>query len=306
MKNTQMNPLVSALMPCYNAASTLGMALASLQAQTYTNWECILIDDGSVDRPFEVVEQFRDSRIRYLRLDANKGRPFARNLSVSMAKGDLLTMVDADDWIYPDKFERQVEILMADQSLAVVSTGLGIVDSGQHLTGVRGQRPSTQAQVFYGKMTRLQAPPVAFAPSMFRAQDVQGLVFNEHYSLGQDFGYLLKLMLGRRYAIIQDVKYIYTEWDSISLPKVMTGLGNVRQVFAEYNGSYPVRSRRLALKTLLKMPAYWGAHRVGLWRKLVARRSRLPNAEDIEKFSVALDTVRAGMSAANRLGHDVA
>ena len=296
MKNTPMNSLVSVLMPCYNAASTLGMALASLQAQTYTNWECIIVDDGSVDRPEEVVERFSDSRIRYLRLDANKGRSFARNLSVSMAKGDLLTMVDADDWIYPDKFERQVEILMADQSLAVVSTGIGIVDSDQHLTGVRGQGHSTQVQVFYGKMTRLEAPPIAFAPSMYRVRDIEGRAFNVNYSVGGDFDYLLKLMLGRCYAVIQDVKYIYTEWDSISLLKVLAALGTVSRVFTEYNDNYPARSRYLSLKTLLKVPVYWGAYRVGLWRTLVARRSRLPKTEDMEKFSVALDTVRAKMS----------
>jgi glycosyltransferase involved in cell wall biosynthesis len=295
-----MNPLVSVMMPCYNAAATLGMALASLRAQTYANWECILVDDGSVDRPDEVVEQFRDSRIRYVRLDVNKGRPHARNLSTSMAKGDLLAMVDADDWIYPDKLEKQVEILMMDRSLAIVSAGMGIVDSGQHLTGVRGLTSSAQAPVFYGRLTRLQAPPMAYAPSMFRARDVAGLTFDMRYSLGEDMDYLLKLTLGKRYAIINDVKYIYTEWDTISLPKAMAGLGLVRKIFTEYSSSFPVRSRYLALKTLLKMPVYWGADRLGIWKRLVARRCRRPNAEEIEEFSQALDRVRAMMSVAVR------
>lgn len=292
-----MNPLVSVLMPCYNAVATLGTALSSLRAQTYTNWECILVDDGSVDRPQEVVEQFGDSRIHFVRLEINKGRAHARNLSTSMAKGELLTMLDADDWIYPDKLERQVEVLMADQSLAVVSTGLGIVDSGQHLTGVRGQACYSQRKVFYGELARLQAPPMAFAPSMFKARDVEGLAYNVHYPVGEDFDYLLKLTLGRRYAIIQDVKYIYTEWDSISLQKIMVALGVVRQIYAGYTCRFPVRSRYLALKTLLKIPAYLGACRFGLWERIVARRSRQPNAEEIEEFRRAVNAVRAEMSA---------
>jgi len=136
-----MDPLVSVLMPCYNATATLGMALASLQAQTYQNWECILVDDGSTDSPDLIVEQFRDSRIRYTRLDSNKGRSYARGLSTSLAKGDLLAMVDADDWIYPDKLEKQVEVMTADPSVTVVGTGIGIIDSSHNLAGVRAQGP---------------------------------------------------------------------------------------------------------------------------------------------------------------------
>jgi glycosyltransferase involved in cell wall biosynthesis len=296
-----MNPLVSVLMPCYNSAATLGMALASLQVQTYSNWECVLVDDGSVDRPDKIVEQFSDNRIRYVRLETNKGRSFARALSTKMAKGDLLTMLDADDWIYPDKLERQVEVILADRSLAVVSTSIGVVDSVQHLSGVRGQGPSAHAPVFYGELTRLQAPPMAFAPSMFRARDVEGLTFDMRYQLGEDVDYLLRLTFGRRYAIIQDVKYIYTEWNTISLPKVLTGLNTVRQMFTGYSDRFPVRSRYLAAKTLLKMPVYWGADRLGLWKVLIARRCRRPSTKEIEEFSLALDKVKATVNAANRL-----
>ena len=295
-----MNPLVSVLMPCYNAAATLELALASVRAQTYSNWECVLVDDGSVDRPYEVVDRLNDSRIRYVRLDTNRGRSHARALSTSMAKGDLLTMLDADDWIYPDKLDKQVHLLMADPSLAVLSTSMGVVDLNQRLVGVRGGGASAEAEVFHGRLTKLQAPPMAFAPSMFRARDVRGLTFNTNYSLGEDVDYLLRLILGRRYAIINDVEYIYTEWATLSLPKVLTGLSSIRQMFTTYNGRFPVRSRYLAGKTWLKMPVYWAADRVGFWKRIVARRCRRPNAEEVKTFSQALDTVRAGMSATKR------
>lgn len=294
--HAQMKPLVSVLMPCYNATATLGLALASVCAQTYSNWECILVDDGSVDAPDEIVRQFGDSRIRYVRLDTNRGRSYARNLSTSMAKGDFLTMVDADDWIYPDKLETQVQILMADPSLAVVSTALGIVDSGYSLVGVRCQGEATASHVFYGSLTKLQAPPLAFAPSMFRARDVQGLTFNTAYGLGEDVDYLLRLMLGRRYAITNDIKYIYTEWNSASLHKVLFGLDSVRQMFTGHSDQFPVRSRYLAFKTLLKMPVYWTARRVGLWKRIMARRSRRPSPEEIQQFSRSFRRVKAEMS----------
>lgn len=292
-----MDPLVSVLMPCYNATATLGMALASLQAQTYQNWECILVDDGSTDSPDLIVEQFRDSRIRYTRLDSNKGRSYARGLSTSLAKGDLLAMVDADDWIYPDKLEKQVEVMTADPSVTVVGTGIGIVDSRHNLAGVRAQGPCPQAPVFYGTLSSPQVPPWGFATSMYRARDVAGLTFNMQYRLAEDVDYMLRLALGKRYAIIPDVKYIYTEYDSANITKVLIGLDTVQDMLRQYNNNFPVWSRYLALKTFLKKPIYWGADRLGLWNKMISRRSRPPNANDLVTFSRALATVRASSAA---------
>ncbi len=94
-----MRPLVSVMMPCYNSAGTLPLALASLVAQTYENWECILVDDGSTDRPIDIVEQASDKRISFFRLDRNMGRGVAQQAALDYATGDYLCMLDADDWL---------------------------------------------------------------------------------------------------------------------------------------------------------------------------------------------------------------
>ncbi len=119
-------PLVSVIMPCYNATSTLPMALASLLAQTYENWECVLVDDGSTDAPVAILERIDDPRIRYIRLPYNQGRGVARQIALDNVRGDLITMLDADDWIYPNKLEMQYLQMVANPHLALISTGMAI------------------------------------------------------------------------------------------------------------------------------------------------------------------------------------
>jgi glycosyltransferase involved in cell wall biosynthesis len=109
---SDLNPLVSILIPAYNAASTLAETLASVCAQTYQNLDIIVVDDGSVDATFALASRLAqdDRRIRVLRED-NSGVAAARNLALRHAAGPLVAPVDADDLWHPTKIERQVRRL---------------------------------------------------------------------------------------------------------------------------------------------------------------------------------------------------
>ena len=152
-------PLVSVTIPYYNAAATLPEALASLVAQTYTHWECILIDDGSSDYAHTVVEQIADARCRTIRLPQNMGRGVARQVALDQARGELLCKLDADDWIYPAKIERQVAAMAALPDVALISTGIAVVDAKNDLVGVRARVPSRRrakcANRCHGRCRRL-------------------------------------------------------------------------------------------------------------------------------------------------------
>ncbi|HWV57809.1 MAG TPA: glycosyltransferase family 2 protein, partial [Longimicrobiales bacterium] len=130
--------LVSVLVPCHDHAAVLPWALASLVAQTHQEWECLVIDDGSADRPRDVVDRFEDPRIRYMRLDRNRGPAAARQLALEHARGDFIAMLDADDWAYPTRFETQLAAFAADPDLAAVGSGMAVVDADNRLLGVRG------------------------------------------------------------------------------------------------------------------------------------------------------------------------
>lgn len=113
---------VSVIIPTYNYGEFIGDALRSVEAQTLTDWECIIIDDASTDDTTAVVQRFvdRDARFRYIRLERNAGVSVARNRGFAEAKGTYIQMVDADDVIGPRKLETQVAWMEQHPEVAVI------------------------------------------------------------------------------------------------------------------------------------------------------------------------------------------
>ncbi len=128
-------PLVSVILPTFNRAALLPLAIQSILDQTYEKFELILVDDGSTDDTEQIVQSFSDSRIRYLHLENNVGSSAARNRGIEIAHGDLLAFEDSDDRWLPDKLAIQVRAL--EQSPATVGV---CVCSYQHLKSGKTRR----------------------------------------------------------------------------------------------------------------------------------------------------------------------
>ena len=103
--------LISVILPTYNRAEFISAALDSLFAQTYQNWECIIIDDGSTDDTVEVLKAYEDPRMVYLYQD-NQGVSAARNIGISQCKGDMIALLDSDDEWLPKKLEKQLAYMI--------------------------------------------------------------------------------------------------------------------------------------------------------------------------------------------------
>lgn len=104
--------LLSVIIPCYNQAEYLPDALESVMSQTYSNWECIIVNDGSTDNTEETANSWveRDQRFTYVK-KVNGGLSSARNAGLERAKGYYIQFLDADDAIHPEKFEFQINAL---------------------------------------------------------------------------------------------------------------------------------------------------------------------------------------------------
>jgi glycosyltransferase involved in cell wall biosynthesis len=117
-------PLVSIVTPCWNAEAFLGEAVESVIAQTYPNWEMIIVDDGSSDGSLAIAQHYagREQRIRVLRHEGggNLGKAASRNLGIERAQGRFLAFLDADDVYLPGKLARQVPIAQAHPEVALV------------------------------------------------------------------------------------------------------------------------------------------------------------------------------------------
>ncbi|TMI85021.1 MAG: glycosyltransferase family 2 protein [Bacillati bacterium ANGP1] len=105
-------PLVSIIVPAFNAERFVARALRSALGQAYPNLEIIVVDDGSTDRTAEIVRSFSDPRIRLV-VQANRGQAAARNHGIRLSAGKYVTFLDADDAYLPAKVERQVAFLEA-------------------------------------------------------------------------------------------------------------------------------------------------------------------------------------------------
>jgi len=104
-------PKVSVIIPTYNRAEFLRSAIASALSQIFTDLEIIISDDKSTDNTREVVETFKDERIKYVRNEGNKGPSATRNTAILASKGEYIAFLDDDDEWLPDKLQKQIEVL---------------------------------------------------------------------------------------------------------------------------------------------------------------------------------------------------
>lgn len=111
-------PVISILVPCFNAEEFIAEAIASVQAQEFQDWECIVVDDCSTDGSAESLKRIaeQDSRIVPIFLPVNGGASAARNAALDAARGDWVTLLDADDLYAPERLGRLLELANATQA----------------------------------------------------------------------------------------------------------------------------------------------------------------------------------------------
>ncbi|WP_427875707.1 glycosyltransferase family 2 protein [Flavobacterium sp. MMS24-S5] len=147
-----MNDLVSILTPTYNTEKFIRTTIESAQNQTYTNWEMILVDDASTDTTITIIEEFvkKDSRIKLFKLPQNRGNGFARNAALEKATGKYIAYLDADDLWFPEKLEKQIQFLKANNLHFTFSFYDSINEEGNDLNRrVESPNPLTYKQLFF-------------------------------------------------------------------------------------------------------------------------------------------------------------
>ncbi len=133
-------PKVTVFIPVYNREHYIGEAIESILAQTFSDFEILLIDDGSTDLSVEKVRSYTDARIRLVCNDENLGIPKTRNRGVSLARGQYMAMLDSDDRAYPDRLEKQVAFLDLHPEYAQLGSWCRMMDAhGQVLKTIKRQ-----------------------------------------------------------------------------------------------------------------------------------------------------------------------
>ncbi len=119
-------PFVSVIMPVFNGEKYLNEAIESILNQTYTNFEFIIINDGSTDTSEEIILSYKDSRIVYIKNPENYKLIQTLNIGFSLAKGRYIARMDADDISHPDRLQKQVQFLELNKDYGLIGSGVNL------------------------------------------------------------------------------------------------------------------------------------------------------------------------------------
>ncbi|WP_294258211.1 glycosyltransferase [uncultured Sphingomonas sp.] len=164
-------PTLSVVMATYNGAALLPETLASLQAQTFPDWELVAVDDGSRDDTVAVLRGRGDPRIRVIESAVNGGPVVARNRAFAAARGRYIAGLDQDDLCLPERFARQVAWLDAHPKTVLVSTATDCLVDGQVRAG-QWVRPLTPGLIDW---LMLVQNPLVWSSVLFRAEAARRL-----------------------------------------------------------------------------------------------------------------------------------
>ena len=201
-------PAVSIVMAAHDAAATIGAAIASCLAQTFTDFELLVIDDASHDDTAGIAASYDDPRVRLVRLPRNVGAGAARNEGLRAARGALVAILDADDVSYPARLERQVAYLDAHAECGLLGTAFDRIDAAGAVVGT-AHIPTDDATLRW----RLLTGNVIAHSSVVMRRDLALAAggYPEGHRNGQDYALWVALMATTRLAQLPDVLIGYRD-----------------------------------------------------------------------------------------------
>jgi GT2 family glycosyltransferase len=188
---TQM-PRVSVLMTTYNGSRFIAASIDSIIAQTYRDFELLIVDDMSTDNTPEILASYTDERIRVLRPPHNMGIVGARNFGFAACRGEFLAALDHDDLSAPDRLEQQVAFLDANPSIVMVGSAVELIDNDV----VRPKYEARGITPFLLRWMLFVSNPFTYSSVMLRADAVRGLAvyMRAEYELADDFDLYHRLL----------------------------------------------------------------------------------------------------------------
>lgn len=282
---SQTLPLVSIIMPVFNGSRLINASIKSVINQTYTNWECIIVNDGSSDVSHDFFDKLAlvDSRIKVIHHHKNQGRARARQTALEATTGKYIAMLDAEDMWHPDKLASQVKILEENIDIALVSSS--IISFGTHTDILRWRGVERDEIVnFNGRNIPLHAS------SMLRREIAYGFRYDSTWELGEDANFLKRYLEGRKFARQSSALYYYSEFDSVTKSKIRK---NYIRIFKEYIASQHFNKTLAAVGKIIYSYLVFPFIPT---ENIIKKRGRIPHESDIEFFN---DNIRPLVNACN-------
>lgn len=190
---------MSVVIPAYNCAQYLERAVNSVLGQTYQNIECIVINDGSTDDTPQVLEAF-GPRVHTI-TQVNSGASAARNAGIAVSRGRYIAFLDADDYWLPTKIANQIQVLLDNPSLVLISCDFTWASSTTTLAANPLAYAPEQVRMFHD-LTQLLRNPYLGTPTVVVATDAVKRIngFDTSLRVGEDVDFYFRLCAGSSYA----------------------------------------------------------------------------------------------------------
>jgi glycosyltransferase involved in cell wall biosynthesis len=210
-------PRVSVVIPAYNSTATLERALHSVFAQTVAPFETLVVDDCSTDGTPALAEKYADKGVRLVALRRRSGAAGARNAGIHAAQGELIAFLDSDDEWLPQKLEKQLDVIMGDDRLALVSCASNLISpDGKDLGDLYGGHPPLVGPDVWKSLlvSNFIATPTVLAR---RAQLISLGCFDPRLKIGEDQDMWIRLALAGHVGFVTDsLVRVYGRQSSLS------------------------------------------------------------------------------------------
>jgi len=186
-------PAVSILLPVYNSEKYLRRAIDSLVNQTFTDFELLILNDGSSDRSEQIIQSYIDSRIVYVKNEVNKGLIYSLNKGIALAKGEFVARMDGDDICLPERLQKQYDWLEKSASTAVVGCHVSFIDDSESITGEWKEDVETKSHSQIKKKMCWENC-MAHSSVMVRAEILKQYRYKENQKDTEDYDLWLRIL----------------------------------------------------------------------------------------------------------------
>jgi glycosyltransferase involved in cell wall biosynthesis len=238
-------PIISIIMPVFNASEFLSKALESVLWQTYSNWELICVNDNSIDNSLQILKAFakKDKRIKILSNSRNRGIGYSLNKALKQVKGDFIARMDADDIALPDRLEKQLTLLKANPDIVACGGQAAIIDPSDNIIAYK--KFPTQYPKLY-KMI-MKVVPIQHPILMTRAKVFKNYRYLETISTAEDVDLLFYILEKGKIANVNSIIYLYRK------SNLSNGYHDLKKTFF-----ITFKTRLLAIKKYHYKPTLWG------------------------------------------------
>ena len=285
--------------PIYNAEAYLADAINSVLIQSFSDWELILLDDGSTDNSLQIAQSFDDPRIRILSDGKNRKLPIRLNQIIELAKYDYIARMDADDLMDVDRLKIQFEYLQNHPDIDLVTTGMYSIGKSNEVLGKRMPKNymMTADEILHGLTNLLHASMLARREWCLRNP------YQEDNSLAEDYELWLSAAIKNdlKYAVIEEPLYYYREIENIKIEKMIKGYNTQIEVINRYYHGVISESiknkiiKKFEIKKIIIKFINFLNLMVILQKRRVAKLSYI----DIEKYNENLKKIKSANEGIN-------